>query len=748
MRVLRLELALVVIVAIAALAPGISHYTLVDPWETHYGEVAREIRQNHDWAHLDWAGGYLDPNEHEGFRSKPVLSFWLMAASMSALGVADNGGYSGEMVASPLTMLAVRLPFVLTAVLGLVLMWFMLARLVSRRLAWLALLVVGSTPMFALVARQAIPDMPHLACLVGALSLFTLSIEDGDRPAGRHLHVLLALVGAFVVVQCVYYTLYFRTVPRFAVVFPFMMLVPFAAVFARPQRLATMRQVYALWAYTLLGLGVLAKGPPGLAVFVVVAVLYVVLLGRWRDVRRGAFEIVRGLTLMTVVFLPWHVAMYFADGRKWLNEYLFFHILSRGGSGVDNSTGTLATLGGQPGGYAGVIGHGMWLWAALLPAALAAVVLRVRTDTREGRVRLIVALWALGGTALFLMIGTKFNHYILPVVPALGIIVAFFLDDVLAGRERLHPLFALVGIAIALLVTRDLMFEPERWIEMFVYRYDRPWPAAIDVSDGFLALGILAAAAIAALALPWRRFGVTVVGVAGIAICLWSLHVYMPIAGTNWGMGSAIRTYYKERTIYGEKLVYSTARQVHDDWHDVRERWSFDSFIPDTLQVGQPMQLTVQLGSEQIVMTGSVAAIGDHTIEVALPAAERGKLDAIVGRGASDRTRPKARPIRVVDADRLIAWMLYWRGENFWSGNEIFGPVPEMHTAFNKDDYVEFRKYLGDRARAPLGRRYFVITEAGRANNIANYLPTPRAKATFEILNTDSNKFTLASFAL
>ena len=79
-----LELALVVLVATALLLPGVWRYSLVDPWETHYGEVARRMKQDHDWVHLDW--------QNEGFRSKPVLTFWLMATSYTALGVADAGG--------------------------------------------------------------------------------------------------------------------------------------------------------------------------------------------------------------------------------------------------------------------------------------------------------------------------------------------------------------------------------------------------------------------------------------------------------------------------------------------------------------------------------------------------------------------------------------------------------------------------------------------------------------------------------
>ncbi|HEU4613471.1 MAG TPA: hypothetical protein VFS15_15375, partial [Kofleriaceae bacterium] len=591
-RPLGLELALVIVVALAVLVPGISRYSLVDPWETHYGEVARMMLQNHDWVHMDWPGG-MHPADHEGFRSKPVLSFWLMAASMKALGVAKDGGYSGEMVDSVMTMVAIRLPFILMAVMGLTLMWWMLARLVSRRMAWLGLLVVGSTPMFALIARQAIPDMPLLACLIGALAMFTMATEYGERPIdvaftlrfGRrrvhvdHLRLFLLLVGGFLLVQCVYYVVYFIAAPRLAVRqfpnpvlffpllmallfgglsrvgwmvvrFPFVIIGSAIAFFAArkkhtleafddwehyaPDRalvraisypiiwarggdwaatasvadhllgmapIKTMRQVYLLWCYAFLGVSVLAKGPPAIAVFGLVAVFHVVLLNRWRDLYNGHFEIKRGLLLMIVVFLPWHIGMYLKEGVRFVDEYLFTHILNRAAVGVDNSPGTFANLPSNYGGYASVIGHGMMLWAALLPAALAAALLRARTDSREARVRFMVTLWAVCGAAFFFVVQTKFNHYILPVIPALGLLVAFFLDDILAGRARLHPLYAALGIGIVLLFTRDLMWEPDRWIEMFVFRYDRPWPwaepYAVDPSDGFLALGLLAALAIA-----------------------------------------------------------------------------------------------------------------------------------------------------------------------------------------------------------------------------------------------------------
>jgi hypothetical protein len=147
-------------------------------------------------------------------------------------------------------------------------------------------------------------------------------------------------------------------------------------------------------------------------------------------------------------------------------------------------------------------------------------------------------------------------------------------------------------------------------------------------------------------------------------------------------------------------------------------------------------------------MIGTVTRIGDHEVEVTIPAGERAKIDSLVAKGKTDKRKRVRPPIRVVDADRLLAWQLYWRGENFWSADEIFGPVPEMRTGFNKPDNGDFLKYLGDRSKAPLGRRYFIVTEAGRATSVRGVLPTTRAKESFEIVDTSSNKFSLVSFVL
>src|SRR5262249_42706888 len=129
--------------------------------------------------------------------------------------------------------------------------------------------------------------------------------------------------------------------------------------------LTTMRQLYLLGCYSMLGISVLAKGPPGLAVVGAVRVLYVVVNHQWRALYDGAFELKRGVLLMVATFLPWHIAMCLKDGLRFIDEYVFTHVLNRAAIGVDNSVGTFEY-------YVSQIGHGMWLWAGLLPAAVAA----------------------------------------------------------------------------------------------------------------------------------------------------------------------------------------------------------------------------------------------------------------------------------------------------------------------------------------------------------------------------------------
>jgi hypothetical protein len=215
---------------------------------------------------------------------------------------------------------------------------------------------------------------------------------------------------------------------------------------------------------------------------------------------------------------------------------------------------------------------------------------------------------------------------------------------------------------------------------------------------------------------------------------------------------AAMRSYYDQRNVYGQKLIYFGLGELYDDWHDAGERWTFDCYIPETLQVGQPMTIAFEvhkadderITEQQLTLVGNATRIGDHTIEVTLAPGERAKLEPMIVRG---KTWPRGRRTeRVVDADRMIGRQLYWRCENFWSVDEIWGYPPEMKTAFKEANNTAFTKYINDRTRAPLGRRYFLVTEASRIQGPRASLPTQRARDSYEVIDTTSNKFAMAAF--
>jgi len=172
--------------------------------------------------------------------------------------------------------------------------------------------------------------------------------------------------------------------------------------------------------------------------------------------------------------------------------------------------------------------------------------------------------------------------------------------------------------------------------------------------------------------------------------------------------------------------------------------------IPGTLQVGQPMTLKLQVNKTATSASWSRTSRwsgprpGSPITASRSPSLRRARrLEPLLARGKPARGPPAGARRRCRSPDRLAAVLA---GENFWSGDEIWGFLPEIETAFVKTDNVEFTRYINDRTRAPLGRRYFLITEAGRITSARASLPTQRARETYEVIDTTSNKFSIAAF--
>jgi hypothetical protein len=90
--------------------------------------------------------------------------------------------------------------------------------------------------------------------------------------------------------------------------------------------------------------------------------------------------------------------------------------------------------------------------------------------------------------------------------------------------------------------------------------------------------------------------------------------------------------------------------------------------------------------------------------------------------------------------EKLLAYTMYWRGETFYSENEIYEGPKEERTVFDQDGADEQMK---DWIANHRGRRVFIIYERGRQSHVQQLLPEEK-RSSFKVLYEKNNKFSLA----
>ncbi len=163
------------VIAFAALAallflPWLGATGFWDPWEPHYGEVAREMIARGDYVHPWWESAW--------FFSKPALDLWLMAAGML---VANTNG--PERWPGIYTEWCVRFPYAAISALGAILVFVMANRLLTRKSAVIGAFAILTSPLFVFLARQAVPDPVFVGLLEAAMAcLMIVLFDEEERP--------------------------------------------------------------------------------------------------------------------------------------------------------------------------------------------------------------------------------------------------------------------------------------------------------------------------------------------------------------------------------------------------------------------------------------------------------------------------------------------------------------------------------------------------------------------------------------
>jgi len=151
--------ALVGLVGLFVLLPRLGQFGLWDPWEPKYAQSAREMIERDSWVVPYYRGDVR--------LTKPILVYWGVRAGYAAFGEGEFGARIGGVALAIGTMLALQ---------------YAVGVLRGRRAGILAGLVLGTSPLAYLLARQATPDVYLYTSLGGAVLFLALGLFG---PAAR-----------------------------------------------------------------------------------------------------------------------------------------------------------------------------------------------------------------------------------------------------------------------------------------------------------------------------------------------------------------------------------------------------------------------------------------------------------------------------------------------------------------------------------------------------------------------------------
>ena len=543
----------VLLICIGIYVPVMGSYGMYDPWETHYTEVARQFMVRNNWMETYWHNGtgpegYAETN----FWSKPVGSFWMSGLSLKIFGYSART--TGQEIATGNIEWAVRLPFFLCGLFGIFCVYLMCTRLFNRRTGVIAAVVLATAPMYFMIARQAMTDMPYVGLMTGGLALFMLGVfghrEELPRkqvklrrwtlswPHSGAYYLFLVAFCTFMTLQLIAIMGALRRIPLplsigggrpLSVAIVMVIYIVLAALFVwMSRKTRTRNEVYLYGFYMATGIAGLAKGligalQPGLFIL-----LYMLTSREWRMLADVALA--RGLLIAACTFCPWYHGMVARFGRSFWNELFGTEQIRR------LAIGEQAQAKGTYEYYLNEIAYGLFPWVAFLPAALTRVFhLGVKERSPRDRARLFVAVWFLGAVALFTLTITKYHHYILPAIPPAAILVAVYLDDLLRRRVGAAWLGLLTAAGVLCIVTIDLVKQPARWVWMHTYLYDSNWARGVPEGTPILYYAIAFGLLLLLLLIPRLRGPAVWIAVAvGVVGGGYVLNWYQLGVAPNW----------------------------------------------------------------------------------------------------------------------------------------------------------------------------------------------------------------------
>lgn len=548
-RLVWLDRAIILALALALFLPFLGAFGLWDPWETHYGEVGRQLTERNDWISTWWGSHWKNGQggvEGKFFYSKPILLMWLMALGLEVFGFSEWG---------------IRLGISIIGIVGVVSAYSMGEKVWGRRAGYLFALVLATSPFFAFLTRQAQTDMPFVGNMTIGMCFYAMAMfgRDREKPATKLLQgltfgfIALITIPQFILILTGLMSwraqhgpvgAFFLWGPTQAVIYvAILVAVIVTTVRGRP----TQRQLHLFAFYAFIGLATLAKGLLGFLLPGAIIFFHILLTGQWRALAR--VELLRGAGVFIAVAFPWYVAMLVRHGNAYYQRFFIHDHFKRLATGVHQiDSGSFEH-------YIKWLGFGLWPWIGLIPAALLSILGRKQHEQDDPRQRaaLLFCLWAIFTFTLFTLSSTKFHHYIFPAVPACCFLVGVLLYDMTsrdAVRARIGWVFGLAAFGLIALLGWDLFDDPQHLKNLFTYKYDRKWDAAwttdFRVFIGIaVAVGTIGSTMLAARLRAVRLTGIGITALGAVLLTAWGLWVYMPTISSTWSQKGVWDRYYE-----------------------------------------------------------------------------------------------------------------------------------------------------------------------------------------------------------
>ncbi|MBE9215935.1 glycosyltransferase family 39 protein [Plectonema cf. radiosum LEGE 06105] len=197
-----------------------------------------------------------------------------------------------------------------------------------------------------------------------------------------------------------------------------------------PTSLVKARWYFAF--YVLIGLAILTKGPVGIVLPGLIILLFLVYLGNfWQVVRE--ISLIRGMFVICAVSIPWYLLVTWRNGWNFIDSFFGLHNVERFTEVVNGHSAPWYF-------YFIVVTVGFAPYSVYLPVAIARLKLWERKSwmatERSQQLGLFACCWFIGVFSFFTIAVTKLPSYVLPLMPAAGILIALLWSNLIVDTDK------------------------------------------------------------------------------------------------------------------------------------------------------------------------------------------------------------------------------------------------------------------------------------------------------------------------